>query len=55
MAPEWQPGRGDPTGTAHGRAQQLAARAAVLIGTIDEATTHLVDLHLETRSSPWPT
>ncbi len=41
VAPEWQPG------CDHGRAEQLAARVAALIGTIEEATAHLVDLHLE--------
>jgi hypothetical protein len=41
VAPDWQPG------VPGGRAAALAARVVALVGTIDEATAHLVDLHLE--------
>jgi hypothetical protein len=45
IAPDWQPG--DDVADLDQRAARLAARVAALVGTIDEATAHLVDLHLE--------
>ena len=45
VAPGWQPG--DEVADPEQRAVRLAGRVAALVGTIDEATAHLVDLHLE--------
>ncbi|MGZ4710890.1 MAG: hypothetical protein ACXWBN_19300 [Acidimicrobiales bacterium] len=45
VAPDWRPG--DAVADPEQRAARLASRVAALVGTIDEATTHLVDLHLE--------
>jgi hypothetical protein len=46
VAPDWRPG-GDP-----GAADSLAERVGRLVGTIDAATAHLVDLHLEIGGGP---
>lgn len=45
VAPDWQPG--DPVADPEHRASRLASQVASLVGTIDQATAHLVDLHLE--------
>lgn len=52
VAPDWQPG--DEVADPEPRAGRLATRAAALVGTIDEATAHLVDLHLEIGDGPDP-
>lgn len=48
VTPDWQPGRADDEGAA------LVARVTALIGTIDEATRELVQLHLELGEAAWP-
>ncbi len=52
VAPEWRPG--DEVADPEQRASRLATRVAALVGTIDEATAHLVDLHLEIGDGPDP-
>jgi len=44
------PGR--PSTAGDDRAAALAVRVAAMVGTIEEATTHLVDLHLEVGDAP---
>lgn len=53
VAPDWQPEAGSMPGAgsaieiANGRTAALACQVEALLRTIDAATTHLVDLHLE--------